>query len=89
MIGVAALPPFSGTVHLTFSDLLNVAGSPVSVVLPLNSGPRHCGQFSARAMLDVRIESSKKYLIIEWFLALDEYKVSLFNYSGAPWRVDF
>jgi hypothetical protein len=46
---VAPAWPGSGNRQTMFSVLLHFVGSPVSLLTPLFRGPRHCGQFSARA----------------------------------------
>src|SRR5947208_10554186 len=49
MTGVAAEGPGSAATHFTSLVLENAVGRLASVVDPLKEGPRHCGQFSARA----------------------------------------
>jgi hypothetical protein len=48
MTGVDVPLPGSATFHFTFDDSLHVVGGLASGATPLASGPRHCGQFSAR-----------------------------------------
>ena len=59
MIGLAADGPGNWIDHFTLSVLENFVGRPVSGEEPLKSGPRHCGQFSARA------GKSRKKTIVE------------------------
>src|ERR1041385_4275636 len=47
MTGVEPLGPAIGAIQSTFSVLLNFSGKPVSGLVPLKFGPRHCGQFAA------------------------------------------
>ena len=47
MMGVAALGPGIGALHVIFSVLLNFAGNPSASVAPLKFGPRQFGQSSA------------------------------------------
>ncbi len=46
-VGVEPAGPGKGSRQTTFSVLLQVVGSPVSLLRPSSRAPRHCGQFSA------------------------------------------
>lgn len=46
-IGVAPVREGVASFHATFSVGDQVRGSPVSVLMPFNDGPRHCGQCCA------------------------------------------
>src|SRR5579871_591422 len=48
MMGVAPLQAGRGSFQVTFSSADHLTGKPVSEVVELRFGPRHCGQFSAR-----------------------------------------
>src|SRR5579872_5429994 len=54
MMGVAPLQLGSGSFQATFSCGLHFEGRFFSWLTPFNSGPRHCGQFSALAEKKVR-----------------------------------
>src|SRR6185436_14457101 len=49
MIGVDPLQPGIATFQTTFSSVLHLTGRFFSLLTPLSAGPRHCGQFYARA----------------------------------------
>src|SRR5262245_15404165 len=49
MTGVAPPRPGIGTFQATFLVSLHSVGSPLSLLTPVLSGPRHCGQLSPRA----------------------------------------
>src|SRR5438552_3936495 len=57
MIGVAAEGPGRLATQFTFSDFENLVGNPFSGVEPLNDGPRHCGQSSARTNWEAKVMS--------------------------------
>src|SRR5215210_676751 len=46
-MGVAPLHSGSGSFQATFDSAVHLIGSPVSLLVPFNCGPRHCGQLSA------------------------------------------
>src|SRR3954464_12343877 len=54
MMGELAAGPGMGALPATFSVFDHLAGRFFSVVEPLKKGPRHCGQFSARAAEQLR-----------------------------------
>ena len=49
MMGVEPLTPGIATFQTTFSSVVHLTGRFFSLLTPLRSGPRHCGQFSAVA----------------------------------------
>src|SRR5918993_984347 len=49
MIGVDPLHSGIASFHAMFSSVVHLTGRFFSVLMPLSDGPRHCGQFSARA----------------------------------------
>src|SRR5689334_13662923 len=57
-IGGPGLGPGLGAVQATFVSLSILSGSPAASPAPLKCGPRHCGQFSARAAGD-RAQASR------------------------------
>src|SRR5262249_47574151 len=50
MIGVEPLQASIGSFHVTFSSVDHLTGRFFSLLTPLSSGPRHCGQLSAETM---------------------------------------
>jgi hypothetical protein len=48
-IGVPPLQDGSGVFQTMFSSVVQVVARPVESLMPLPSGPRHCGQFSPAA----------------------------------------
>jgi hypothetical protein len=60
-----------------FSDLLNLAGNPVSGDEPLKSGPRHWGQLAALAAKDKTANAATAKRCLMEFMAGDWVEVEL------------
>src|SRR6476620_5527090 len=58
MIGVAPVLLGIGTFQTTFSVGLHLTGRFFSLLRPFRLGPRHCGQFSARAGRQSRVSNT-------------------------------
>src|SRR5918999_412633 len=81
MMGVEPLTPGIATFQTTFSSVVHLTGRFFSLLTPLSAGPRHCGQFSAEALLS-KMPIARK-------IAMRRMKVVCFIFDFPFYDVDY
>src|ERR1044072_9341191 len=80
MMGVEPLQAGIASFHATFSSVVHFEGRFLSLLTTFSAGPRHCGQFSARARVIENITTAKAANIR---LLIDSLLIALLRACGS------